>query len=808
MTSFRINQEGNMIKVKNQCLYAHMEKFFVVITMFLIILATFKYVSHGETYIYEVRGGADDKIELNNNIVSQDIVIDENAEWSKYSYAVYLYTEEEVNEGVIEVALLQWGGVIDSTEIRPINIKKGWCEFRELDYSKLSAGYATIQLSGQDLDKPVYVGIKKNVYNIPNCSINGETTENTIEQRYHYNYNNFEYKLRCAVFILFIIISIVGTYLACAKEDSRKTSNYICVVLVFSYMCLTFIYDSSVWMSPTWSEAVTNFLYYGQTETLWNNIVQTDAGYWPLFQRLLALIIIRGFGLPAYYALFVMQVVAYFVSGLILSFFSKYQFREYFSLKYRYQLSLLFMILIIRKDTGAFINFIVYGFLIIMFYFLVDSKEWTKGEFITICVFSCLACMSKGTYVTVLPFMIVCAILFHKNYTKRDYIFSVICATGAGIQLIYYLAYGRQLYYLRSGINWIDKKGSAGSEQYYIKLILQSLIDVLQDILMVFGDEIEIFNGISIVIFVCAWLFIVNLFIKEIIIKYVLKEKIDRNIQISFMAFIFIFAQSLFLRITIFGTTENDVFSDAFWTFSQVDIGSRYYIPIFIAVFVLLIVIAKMLQEKNINKIQIVFMVIVILCFMIGQPRLQLKGYGNDEYVAERTAFADLPAEYNLFKNSESVLYRLIPIQVGTASWTYAWKYSKNALAYCLGEDIYSWPATVTCTDFELEDVWTGSVIFGDYPINTDCEIWQIFITKLNLVERSNYKIVLFDKDGNIIHQQYQDNTNYQKLTSFTFDTGISGVNQIAILGADDNRVYIENSMYIVTEEGQQYFME
>ena len=104
-----------MIKVKEviskQWLYAHMEIIFVVITMLLIILATFKYVSHGETYIYEVRG-AEDKIELNNNIVSQDIVIDENAEWSKYSYAVYLYAEEDVQEGVVEVALSQTGEIV------------------------------------------------------------------------------------------------------------------------------------------------------------------------------------------------------------------------------------------------------------------------------------------------------------------------------------------------------------------------------------------------------------------------------------------------------------------------------------------------------------------------------------------------------------------------------------------------------------------------------------------------------------------------------------------------------------------------
>ena len=794
MTHFRINRERYMIKVKEltskQWLYAHIEIVFFMISMLLIVLATYKYVSHGETYIYEVQG-AEDKIELNNNIVSQDIVIDENAEWSKYSYAVYLYAEEGVQEGVVEVTLFQTGGGIDSTEIRPAYIGTGWCELRGLDYSKLTAGYATIQLSGQNLDKPVYVGIKKNVYNIPNCSINGEATENTLEQRYHYNFNNLEYKLRCAVFMLFVLISAVGSYLVCTKGDSVKTSNLIYVILTVSYMCLTFIYDSSVWMSPTWAEAVTNFLHFGQNESLWKNIMQTDAGYWPLFQRLLALIIIRGLRLPAYYALFVMQAMAYFISGLILSFFSKYQFREYFSLKYRYLLSLLFIIIFIERGTGVFISFFTYGFLIIMFYFLVDSKVWSRKEFITICIFSCLACVSKGTYVTVLPFMIVCTILFYKNYSKRDFIFSAVCAVGAGIQLLYYLTHG---------MNWIDRNGNAGLDYYYLKLILQSVIDVPRQMLVFLGEKINFFSGISFFIIIGFWLFFIYIFLSKIIFISKLSEKTDRYMQVFFMAVIYIFAQSLFLRITVIGIAKEDIFSDGFWTLTQISMKYRYQISISVAVIILFMAVVKIWQEKNIRDIQMKSVLILMLCFIIGQTRLQLKGIGNDNYVAVRTNFSEITAEYSLFKNLENVSCRMVPIQ------TNEWIYSKNVSVYCLGEDIYAWP--VTCNDFEMEETWTGNVNLGNYPINTDCEIWQVFITKINLIERSNYKILLLDSAGNIIHQQYQDNTNYQKLTSFTFDTGISNVNQIVILDDNDNRVYIENSMYIVTEEDQQYFMK
>lgn len=796
-----VKNKTNKLKalVSKEWLSEHKEKIFVVLIMMLIIIATLKYVVYGEIYDFELRG-AEEEIEINSNIVSQDIVIDENADWNKHSYAVHLYTDDVINEGVIQVTLSQGDKQVDYVEIQPAYINQGWCELK-LDYSKLTAGYASVQLSGLNLDKPVYVGVTENRYNIPNCVVNGEITENTLQQCYHYNFNNLEYKLKCAVFILFIVISIAGTYLVCTKEDSKKSSNLIYGILTISYLCLTFIYSSYLWMRPVVSEAATNFLYHGQKDSLWSNILQTDAGYWPLFQRLIALIIIRGLRLSAYYALFVMQAVAYLVSGLILSFFAKHQFKEYFDLKYRYLLSLLFIVLSISYGTGAFINFIMYGLMIIMFYFLVDSKEWTRAEFVSICVFCGLACVSKGSYVTILPFMIVCAVLFHKNYTKRDFIFSITCAVASGVQLIYYLTHEN---------NWVDTTGSAGLDKYYVRVILKSMVDVPQQTLMFLGDNIESLNGLSVFIFIGFWILIIYLFITEVILKYIAKEKINRCYQVFFMAIIYILGHSLFLRITVAGIKDEDIFSDNFWTFTKTKLVDRYTIAVSIAVYLLTIAIVKILQEKNIKNIRIKSFLVIIVCISIGQPRLQIKGIGNDDYVTSGyTAYADSTAEYILFKGIENAVCRMVPLHSD------GWTYSKNASAYCLGEDKYYWypPITsaavyVTYADFKCEEAWTGSVVLGDYPINTDCEIWQVFITKLNLIERSNYKIILFDSAGNIIHQQSQDNTNYQKLTSFTFDTGISGVNQIAILDADDNRVYIENSMYIVTEEGQQYFME
>jgi hypothetical protein len=109
----------------------------------------------------------------------------------------------------------------------------------------------------------------------------------------------------------------------------------------------------------------------------------------------------------------------------------------------------------------------------------------------------------------------------------------------------------------------------------------------------------------------------------------------------------------------------------------------------------------------------------------------------------------------------------------------------------------------------ESGEQWTGDVCLSNYPqINTNCGIWQIFIKKQNLINRNDYKILMLDSEGNIIVQKEQDNSNYQKITSFTFDEAVEGVSEIVILNSSGNRIFIENAMYIVTEAGSQFLLE
>ena len=98
-------------------------------------------------------------------------------------------------------------------------------------------------------------------------------------------------------------------------------------------------------------------------------------------------------------------------------------------------------------------------------------------------------------------------------------------------------------------------------------------------------------------------------------------------------------------------------------------------------------------------------------------------------------------------------------------------------------------------------DFSQGKIELSDIEtVDDSCGIWQVFVSRVSLINNKIYQIVLKDKSGNVILQKVQDNTNYQNIVSFTFDSGVRNVDSIEIRDIDGDRVYIQNGIYIVTE--------
>lgn len=187
----------------------------------LFILATYKYVANGETYIFSTEYH-DNPIDLNDNVISQEIIIDSKTKWNNKSYAVYLLLNKsdsiEFNEtGFLCASIYQNGKLLDSCEIPSAWLENGFFSLKWLDFSKLAAGHATVTMEARDLNFKVMLGLSNNNYNLPNCYINGNDTGYTLTQRYHYNLNDFGYKLSLILFVLLILITSLSMWILLNK---------------------------------------------------------------------------------------------------------------------------------------------------------------------------------------------------------------------------------------------------------------------------------------------------------------------------------------------------------------------------------------------------------------------------------------------------------------------------------------------------------------------------------------------------------------------------------------------------------------
>lgn len=760
------------------------------IIMFLLILATGKYVLYGEKYSFET-DCASDYIELSReNEISQDIIIDEKSRWNKDSYCLKFSEITSRHAGTICFSFYQNDKIVQTSKIEVTDIPNDtFYSLDGIDYTNMHKGTATIRITGNDLEMPVKIHVVENTYNIPNCQINGQDIGKTLVQKYSFYYLNEEYFWRLLMYGIFIILTLSTCYITSinANED-RKICNFVQVSLILSFIAVIYIYDSSFFYEPTWAEAVTNFAHNAVNQGILKNLVTADAGYLPLFQRLITLFLIQVLHLNIYHALYLMQMLAYIISGYILSLFVKKPYQSFMDIKYRYVISLLIMMQLASNHTGAFINFIAYGIYMILIYFLADSANWNKREFISILLISCLSCLSKGQYVILFPFLLFCFFIFYKNFNKRDKVFIGGCLLASMLQLVYY-------FFSPEGGKgkWIDRTGSSEQAHYVIRLICDVIRDVPMSFLSLFEQNIVFFNGIALIITFVFWIVVLKIFYSKVLKNWLKKEQIDNNFKIIYMLIIFLTAQFLFFRITVWGTSNYRLLSDEFWNYYAKSIGERYELFAYIPVLLCYVVLGSMVMRKN-PGIKKYLVSVFGICIMLGSSRLQIKGINTDFYSTNRYYRTQLYSEYCLLKDIEKVECRAVPIQPE------AWIYKKNANLYYIGTNIFDWDAELVSNS----NVIDGKINLYDYSnINNESGIWQIFLEKNNLISNSNYILELRDRDGKMIQRVSQDNSKYQKMVSFSFEEAVYNVSEISILNDHGQNMNISNAIYFVTQTNE-----
>lgn len=781
-------------------------KLLYLIMMAIVSLALLKYVIYPEPYAFDT-GCSDGLVKINGNVITQEIVLNDDSVWSGDAYfGLYLHADRQPSAGFINVSLMQDGIELSSVKIGASEVREGAYDFNQIDYSGLDAekeGRALVEVSGGELDQVVYLRSADNIYNLPSCEINGSDENIVLAQRYHFHFMSGEYAARLVLFGIFIIINCIAGIILFTHEESRRTCRMLQVAVIASYMAASFIYTCKLYMYPLYNDLPVNYMHNAITYGTLKNLVATDAGYIPLCQRLITLLVFKVLNIKAYYAVYILQLLAYLFSGCLFSFFLGERFKDSMPVTWRYLLCMLCS-LYFSGGQQVFYNFIYLGIIILLAMFLTDMSKWSRNEFAALTLLSAAICMSKGTYVTILPFIAVYIMLFYQHIGRREKLYLCSCAAACLIQLSYYFLYGSKTPYGMAGnwmsrsIAWADMDGNAIIHTL-IKLALSIFIDIPNKCLLFLGSAITRLNGARFLIVAIFWIAVIYLFFRCILKKWIRKEPVDLDYARFFAILAFIGIFSLLLRVSIYGVS--DINRENLFVL-QYRGPDKYEISIYIAVIFLYFYAAKILARKLGAGVKGYAAIAFALCLMLSSAHLQVKGIGNERFCAGRIYDeTDIcQGEPVLLKDIEDVECRTVPIMSSTRL------YAKNARAYCFGENVFNWFLDYGNVEAEGVDVIdagkdfsSGKLKLTDEPdINQECQIWQVYVSRTSLINNEKYEIHIIDDRGDEVASKAQDNPPCQLVASFTFDEPLDHVGSIEVRDARGNDVKIKNGIYLV----------
>lgn len=73
------------------------------------------------------------------------------------------------------------------------------------------------------------------------------------------------------------------------------------------------------------------------------------------------------------------------------------------------------------------------------------------------------------------------------------------------------------------------------------------------------------------------------------------------------------------------------------------------------------IIFVKLLAKRNIKELQKRTVISLVICLIIFEPRMQIKGISKDTFSQERTYISSLNADMNMLKDFEDVSCRAVP---------------------------------------------------------------------------------------------------------------------------------------------------
>jgi len=494
-------------------------------------------------------------------------------------------TYNRKNIGLIKIQILQKDNVIEEI-IDVSKLKDNAYYYLKMKFSKLKEGEVLLKITGINGKEGQSVSLHRSSDIIYGELIqnNSKTNKSLLHDIKFYEINN-TVKGQFFFLLLSIILFSLGIRIT-FKSNKSKSYKYLYLVTIFLIYSLVSIKAPVLtFKAEPYAEQIFNFLYNGKKYGFFQNLFIMDAGYLPLFQRLVGLVIIK-FVHNTKLSVILMSNVAVLYVAMIVSVFTLENYKKYGSRIYRFLISLVLGVfnLVPYGESHSFINFGYMNIILLFYISLLDLKKLKKKNFTAIMVLTFLLCLSKSHTIVLLPICVIILIIFWKFLIKREKIFLSVINFASLIQIIY----------MHKNINvWKSEEGLN-------KIVPLDIIDigthqVVQQFINLFSMAIEKNQNILNYNLMFLILLIIFIFFLFYLLK---KSKSKENVIL------------IILLSIIFGTSYINVISNIWngtdlWNTTLESINSRHSILIkisYILIFVLLPFCIKKLDLINLKK--------------------------------------------------------------------------------------------------------------------------------------------------------------------------------------------------------------
>ena len=762
---------------------SQLERLMLLLVLLTVALCLLKYAVREDMYTFHTE--CDDSISMTDMTLMQEIILEDNTKWNADSYAVFFGAESNAS-GSIQVTVQQNGATVQTGQISVKEIHGANFVSLHLDTDCLRSGTAMVLLEGDASVEGCKVFVSKQRFDLPELIVNGVPSGTTLYQRYTYAVKQPWTAWQMPVFLGFLVLNAAAVILLLRFPESKRMEIAMRCFLTADYLMIVFLFDNTLLFHPIWAEQVTNFLHNGYAHSFLENLTIADAGYLPLNQRLIALLFIKLLRLPPLASLLMMQLAAYVITGLMLSYFIKLQYRRYLPMPHRYLLCMVYMLLIVSMGTGAFINYIVYGMSVILLYFLADSTEFSRFEYGMVCAFGALCCLSKGSFVTLLPFFALYLLLFYRSINKRDRLFLAICSGAAAVQLLFYVIKLKSEH-----LNWLNISGDdSKSEHDLLSILVETVFDTAAVLFRsVLGDNVD-FSFVSLLLVIALYAALFVWLGKRIVRPLFHKETVRKRDRLIFLLVGYIAIQCLFFNITVSTVRELHPFSISICSFDQFQFTERYYIFVLPAA-VMLIMLAVILGNRySKGKFAAFTPLLLIAVMFLNQNFSPLEP-------AEPSLFGRLAvySQTSLLREIDTQEHLCVPIIPAPMT------YQKNCKLYYIGSDTADFDLFCDgdLTDAQSADRIGAEIAAGHISLDDSLCLYQLFLKRYCQIGAKPYQAVFYDRNGNVLCTCSQENPSDELLVAFRMPQGVSNAAEIVITDDDGQCTNLCGGIYLVT---------